>query len=184
MVMESKNLPKNSYDADTINGLYKMIDKILEEMKIPQEGVDVMEMDRRRGALLYVRGLLTVECELDAKARIREIDAQVRLKLQDVLSAIKNQVGLHYKLAFISDSMEKSVKHDAAYTAFQFLEDRIKKEMNMSLPYTENDLRAMRESKNCAVNKIQTLFRDELHGRDAHLKVNSIVNIIEAAQRW
>lgn len=109
----------------------------------------------------------------------REIQERVAFKLNDVLSALTAQANREFSNALhLNEPM-----HVANSKALQFLETRIKKEIEMPLPYDDMAEQKFRAARDKAVSVIhdRTIGRGD---RNEQAKVRVIVSAVEKAMRW
>jgi competence transcription factor ComK len=109
----------------------------------------------------------------------KEIQARVDFKLNEILSAISNQVGLNWALSFEHGSQ----KHAHYYEAFGKLKEMIMKERQMAVPYNELAERNRKQKRDKAVEKLAERFK--IRGSmNYHHDLRAIVSVIEDAQFW
>lgn len=108
------------------------------------------------------------------KQQLKEIEARVKFKMDDIKSWLKNQIGLKWQQAFQSGDQ----KYEWYMNALKDIEEVIKKERDMPLPreiMSKDDFYKKREE---AVDKFTELFRLHETGQYRH-KINSVLRIVE-----
>jgi hypothetical protein len=110
------------------------------------------------------------------KKQRAEVNEQVKFKLDQLMTGLKNTAKWKWHIAF--DNMSQEQTH--YWEAFTQLEQMMKKEIAMNPPWACGDKDIFERRRNTAVDELTNLFK--IHGtRDYDHKIRSIVHIVEKA---
>lgn len=107
----------------------------------------------------------------------QEVEARVKFKMNEILTAVENTAKANWSEAFHNNSQ----RHAHYFEAFEQMKKMLIKEMNLPVPYDDMAQQKRRKKRDEAINKIMERFciRGE---NNYHAKERFLVSIIENIQ--